>query len=142
MTLDGASITFTFAGAACVDHVAASEGVSLDNVADVVCAAIVHSEFLKDFLGRNVSLFKVTFGGLGEFLGFYVAETNLDGVVTVVLHGLLLDDHAGTGFNHSDRDDLAGFVENLGHTDLFADDSFFHLVFLLSGYWSTGLPLT
>ena len=129
MAFDCAGITFTFAGAASVDHIAASEGVSLDNIADIVAAAIVHPEFSEDFLGSYVSLLKVTFGGLGEFLGFYVAETNLDGVVAVVLYGLLLDDHAGTGFNHSYRDDFARFVEDLSHTDLFADDSFFHLCF-------------
>ena len=75
--------------------------------------------------------------GLVELLLLDVLETELNGVVAVVLLGLELSDNTGAGFDDGDRDDLALSVEDLGHTDLLADDCFLHTIFLLKGYWLT-----
>ena len=75
---------------------------------------------------RQVALLRLGQLLLGDFF-----EAELNGVVAFLFLGRLRGDRAGAGFDHSDRNDLACFIEDLRHADLFADDGFFHWVFLL-----------
>ena len=125
--LDSAGIALTFAGADHVHAVAAGEGVGLDDVADVQGAAVVQTKFAQRTLGSHVGFLKVALQGLGHVFDGDVAEADLNRGVAVVLHGLLLDNHAGPRFDDGDRDDVALLVEDLRHADLLADDSFLHV---------------
>jgi len=58
--------------------------------------------------------------GLGGVLGLLFGEANLDGVVAVRFRGLDLDDGAGAGLDHGDRDQTVRTVVDLGHADFFA----------------------
>ena len=77
--------------------------------------------------------------GLVELALLNVLETELYGVVTVLLLGLELRNDAGARLDDGAGDDLAVGVEDLGHADLLADDRFVrHSVFSsLKGYWLT-----
>ena len=70
---------------------------------------------------------------LGQVLFLSGFKTQLDGVVAVLLGGLLLHHGAGSSLNQGDGHHTAGRIEDLGHADLFADDRFLHLhwIFLL-----------
>ena len=64
---------------------------------------------------------------LGQVLlgGGLIAQ--LDGFIAVLFGGLLLNHGAGARFDHGDGNHLTGFIEDLGHADLFTDDClFFH----------------
>ena len=77
-------------------------------------------------------------GGLVDLLGAHFAVAHLHGLVTVGLDGLLLHDGAGAGLNDGDRNDLAVGVEQLGHAQLLADDTFLHCCFppvKVIGWW-------
>ena len=65
--------------------------------------------------------------GLGELaLGDFL-KSQLNGGVAVLFLGLLLHHGAGARLNDGDRDDLAGFIEDLGHTHLLADNGLLHV---------------
>ena len=84
------------------------------------------------------------FGGLlfwtgwVEFLFGYFLIAELDCCVAFLLFRHLRSDHAGTCFNDSHRNDLAGFVKNLSHADFFANDGFLHSI---SSCWLLVAPL-
>ena len=125
-SLDGTGVSVTLRNAGNVDLFACRKDVGGDGIAYFITGAIVKSEFLEVSLGRCADGLEVSGLGLVKFgLGnVFVAE--LDCVVAVVIGGLDLRYCAGTCFNHSDRYEVSFFVENLSHTDLAADDSFFH----------------
>src|SRR5699024_533555 len=89
--------------------------------------AVVQLELLQGALASVASLLQVTQLRLGELLLSYVAVAQLNGVVAVLLLGLLLHHGAGARLDDGDRDDLAGFVEDLRHADLLADNGLFHV---------------
>ncbi|MPM75191.1 hypothetical protein SDC9_122182 [bioreactor metagenome] len=66
--------------------------------------------------------------GLGELAFGDILEAELHGVVAVFFRCLLLHDGAGAGLDDGDRDDLSGFVKDLRHADLLADNGLFHLI--------------
>ena len=125
--LDNALEALTLADAGHVDVIALGKGVGLDLVAHVHLGGLGELELLEHFLHGDFSLLQVTLLRLGELPFRNVLEAQLYGVVAVLLLGLLLHHDAGTCFDHSDRDDLTGFVKDLGHTDLSADDGLFHV---------------
>ena len=55
-----------------------------------------------------------------------LAETNLNCFVTIGCNGLHLSDGAGARFNDGDRYETSVIDENLGHTDLLAENCLFH----------------
>ena len=61
---------------------------------------------------------------LVQFLLLHVLEAELHSVVAFLLSGLDLGYHARACFDDGYRDNLALSVEDLGHADLLADDSF------------------
>ena len=131
VTLDGALIAFTFAHAADIDCIAAGESICLDDIANVVGSAVIEPEFPERLLRSNICFVEMAFHGFVDLIGLCVAVAQLDCIVAVVLNGLLLHNRAGADLNDSDRNDFSGFIENLGHADFLADDTFFHLSFLL-----------
>ena len=64
---------------------------------------------------------------LGELALGHVLVAQLNGVVAVLLLGLLLHDGAGARLDDGDRDHVARFIEDLRHADLLADDGLFHV---------------
>ena len=124
--LDGAGVALTLAGADNVHVLADGEGVHLNLVAHVLAVAVSQTELTQNALRSDVSLSEVALHGLVNLCGTEIAVTQLDSSVAVVLHGLLLNNDAGTGLNDGHRNDIALFVEDLGHTDLLADDCFLH----------------
>ena len=127
--LDNALEALTLADAGHVDVIALGKGVGLNLVAHVHLSCLVQLEFLEHFLHGDFRLLQVTLFRLGELPLGHVLEAQLHGVVAVLLLGLLLHHDAGACFDDSDRDDLTGFVKDLGHADLSADDGLFHVGF-------------
>jgi hypothetical protein len=62
-------------------------------------------------------------GGLVHQLFADLAETDLDGAVTVAGFVLELGDAAGTRFDHGDRDGPAFVVEELGHAQFLPENA-------------------
>ena len=63
------------------------------------------------------------------FLDF--SERELNCVVAVILDRLLLCHRAGAGFNNGHRYNASVFKEDLGHTELLANNAFFHFLLQL-----------
>ena len=74
----------------------------------------------------NALLGEVTAHGLVDLLLLDVAETELNSLVAVGLSGLHLANRVGLCLDNGDGDDLVVLVENLGHADLFTEDSVDH----------------
>ena len=129
--LDGAGGAFTFACTHNVDLFADFKQISLEDVADVQCADIVETELSEHFLRGDVCLFEVTCFGLVRSGDFLVVEAELNGVITVVVHRLLLDDCARTELHNRNGNNVARVVEDLRHANFSADKTFFHDCFLL-----------
>ena len=85
------------------------------------------TEFPQNTTWRDPSFFKVPFSRFvyprwaDEF-----HQTQLNRFVTVPVHGLSLHDDAGPGLDHRHRGDDAVVLEDLGHPDFSADESFDH----------------
>ena len=56
----------------------------------------------------------------------YIAETELNSLITVIFGGLLLNYRAGSRFNKSYGDHVSVFGEDLSHSQFLSDDAFFH----------------
>ena len=139
MALNDTLVTVTLADAGDVDELALGEDVGGQDIAHVVLRAILQSELLQDLLQLlNAGLLLMADLGLGQVLLLSVLETQLNGLIAILLGGLLLHDGAGTGLNQGDGHHTAGLIEDLGHADLLTDDRFLHFhfwIFLLKGYW-------
>ena len=122
VALDDAGVAFTFADAGGVHLVARSKDVSLQHVAHFELVVAVDLDFLQDTKQLSAGLGQVALLALGEVLlgGGLIAQ--LDSFIAVLFGGLLLNDGAGARFDDSNGNDLTGFIEDLGHADLFADD--------------------
>ena len=132
VALDNALVAVALADAGHVHEVAGGEHVSVQLVADLVLAAILQRELLEHLLELlDAGLLLVAQLGLGELALGDGLITQLNGVVAILLGGLLLHHGAGAGLDQGDGHHMAGFIEDLGHADLFADDRFLHLDFLL-----------
>ena len=71
---------------------------------------------------------QVTLLALAELLAGYFLVTELDCLVSFLLLGHLLHDHAGAGLDDGHGNDLASLIEDLRHADLLADDGFLHCI--------------
>ena len=132
MALDDALVAVALADAGHVHKVAGGEHVSVQLVADLVLAAILQRELLQDLLELlDAGLLLMAQLGLGELALGDGLVTQLNGIVAILLGGLLLHHGAGAGLDQGDGHHAAGLIEDLGHADLFADDRFLHLDFLL-----------
>ena len=132
--LDNAAVTMTLGDAGDVHVFACRKGICFDLVADIHGFGIVKTEFLEVFLKRNTSFCEVALRRLVEFSLGDVRETELYSTVTVVFDRFLLNNRAGTCFDDGYRNYISVFIENLRHTELFADYTFFHIYSSL-GYW-------
>src|ERR1700733_12601585 len=81
--------------------------------------------YLFDHLdGRHVRLGEVAGHGLVDLRGLdEVNVSDLGGIIAVLREGLELGDDAGTRFEHGDRVNVAAVIEQLGHADLFSENS-------------------
>ena len=124
--LDHALIAVALADAGDVHAVAGSEGGGGDLIAHIQLSGLVQFELL-EHPQSLASLLAVAQLRLGELaLGDFV-EAQLNGGVAVFFLGLLLHHGAGARLDDGDRDDLAGFIEDLRHADLLADNGLFHV---------------
>ena len=127
--LDGAFVAVALGSAGHVDVIALRKRVSLDLVAHVHGIGIGKLEFLQVLLEGNASLAQVALLRLGELGLFDVLKAQLHSRVAIFFIGLLLSDGAGSRFNHSDGDHVAGLIEDLGHAHFLADDCFLHVFY-------------
>ena len=127
VALDHALEAVALADAGDVDELAGGEHVGLHLRAHLILGAVLELELLQDFfqLG-DAGLFLVAGLRLGELALRNSLVTQLNGLIAVLLSALLLHDGAGAGLDHRNGDHASGFIEDLGHADLFADDRFFH----------------
>ena len=88
VTLDRTGVALTLAGAADIDDVALSEGVSLNDIAYIEAGDIVKSELLECSLECYVSLLEVACERLVYSLGSDLAEAQLNCLIAVVLNSL------------------------------------------------------
>ena len=129
--LNSAGVALTFGSAAYVYRFALCKYICLYDVAYVHSAYIFKAEFAKNLLRRNVALLEVTLLGLVYFRSLKIAVAYLNCFISVVFVGLFLRNNAGACFYYSNRNDVSVCVKKLSHTELFADDTLFHSVFLL-----------
>ena len=130
VALNDALVAVALADAGHVHKVAGGEGVSGDFVAHVVLLAVLQGELLQHLLELgDASLLLVAGLGLGELALGDGLESQLNGLIAVLLGSLLLHHGAGAGLDHGHGDRVSGFIEDLGHADLFADDRFLHIGF-------------
>ena len=93
-------------------------------------AALIVVGLLEDLLQLLQSgLLLVAQLGLGELALRNGLITQLNGLIAILLGGLLLHHSAGAGLDQGDGNHLASLIEDLGHADLFADDRFLHVGF-------------
>ena len=137
MTLNNALEAVALADAGDVNELTLSEDLGGQHVADLVLGAVLQSELLQNLLQLlDAGLLLMADLGLGHVLLFGVLKTQLNGIVAILLGGLLLHDGAGTGLNQGDGHHTASLIEDLGHADLFADDCFLHVrISSYKGYW-------
>src|ERR1043166_8913743 len=106
-----------------VDRVARLEDVDLHFVTDVRIAAVRHFRERAERL--EAALLEVTALRAGDAaVRDFLDQSDLHGVVAVLVGGLLLYHEARTGLNDRHRDERAVLGEYLGHSDLLANDSF------------------
>ena len=127
VALHHALIALALAGAGDVHPVPGGEHVGLNLVAHVEGVAVGQAELLEGLLAGVPRLFQVAQLGAGELALRHVAVAQLYGAVAVLLCGLFLHHGAGARRDDGDRDDLTGFVEDLRHADLLADNGLFHV---------------
>src|SRR5258708_23739329 len=94
----------TFADANDVNELAFSEGRNSDYIACLDSRSLDKANFAKTAVTIQAGLFQVAKGGLGQALLLLDTKAKLDGIVTIGLHGLDLDDRAWAGFDDCDRD--------------------------------------
>ena len=128
VALDNARVAFALADAGDVDLVAFCEDVGLQDIAHIDGCAVLKTEFLEVLLVADAGLVKVTLFRLRQLLLGDVFKAELDGVIAFLFLGHLRGDRAGARLDHGDGDDLACFIEDLRHADLFADDGFLHMI--------------
>src|SRR5262245_28857140 len=124
MPLHEAGKTATLAGSDDVHYFAIREDVDQDLISGIRRFATRHASLAQNANRRRV----VT--GLGEMtrLRFVYPlrfdefdEAELDGVISVLGHGLLLHHDAGTGLNNGDWNNAPIVLEQLRHSDFFAN---------------------
>ena len=124
--LDDAGVAVALADAGDVDLVAFLEGVGLDDIAHIDRGAVLETELFEVLLIADARLVQVALLGLGQLLLGDVFIAELDGFIAFLFLGHLAGDRAGACLDHGDGDDLACFIEDLRHADLFTDDGCFH----------------
>ena len=130
VALDNALEAVALADAGDIHPVALRKRLAGDDVAHVQALAVSQAELLQFLLQHALaSLLQMSQFRLGELALGHVLVAQLNGVVAVLLLGLLLHHSAGARLNDGDRDDAARFVEDLRHADLLADDGLFHVSF-------------
>ncbi len=125
-SLDNAGIAAALGDARDIHSVAGREGVGRYDIADVHGICVVKLELLQMLFHRHARFREVTFFRFVELSLNNVLKAELNAGITVFLDGFLLRDHAGSGFDDGNRNDVSNFVENLCHTDFLSDDTFFH----------------
>ena len=130
-SLDRTGETVTLAGADNVDLVARREHVAGDRAANFIRRAVIQPELFESAHRLDARLRVVALQGLvGQLVRSLVvlvrAERHLYGVVAVLVHGLLLNDGAGTCLHDRDRDHYAVFGEDLAHPEFLSNDCFIH----------------
>ena len=117
--LDDALEALALAGSAHVDEADALEGGHAELLADgdflLEVAKLAQDPRRSYALGE---LPAVRFGDPALFLVVYAEH---DGVIAVLVGGLLADDDVRRELDHRDGDEPPGFVEDLGHARLLAD---------------------
>src|SRR5699024_1840000 len=94
--------------------------------AHVELGGVIQLELLQDAQDL-AGLLAVAHLGLGQLALGNFLKSQLNGGVAVLFLGLLLHHGAGACLDDSDRDDLAGFIEDLGHAQLLADNGLLHV---------------
>ena len=125
-SLDNAGIAAAFGDARDIHSVAGRECVGSNDIADVHGIRVVKSEFFQMLLHGHARFREVTFFRFVELSLNNVLKAELNAGIAVLLDGLLLRDHTGSGFDDGYRNDVSDLVENLCHTDLLSDDTLFH----------------
>jgi hypothetical protein len=69
--------------------------------------------------------------GLVYLRSLQIAVAYLNSLVAVVLSGLLLRNNAGACLDNGNRNNVSVCVKKLSHTELFAHNTLFHMIFLL-----------
>ena len=127
VALDDALIAVALADAGHVHAIALGEQFARQLVADLELGAVLQSELFQNLLELgDTGLLLVAGLGLGELTLGDGVEAELHRLVPVLLGGLLLHHGAGARLNDGHGKGVSGFVEDLGHADLLADDCLFH----------------
>src|SRR5262249_21379394 len=115
---------FALGGTDDVDVVLLLEGVAENLVAGLELVALVRPDFHQRAHRRDTGLLEAAAGGLvRRGVRTRSDQADLDGLVAVLVGGLLLHDEARARLHDRAGNDRPVFLEDLGHPDLLADDS-------------------
>ena len=130
-SLHRTGISAAFRNAGNVDLFACGEGIGGHYVTNVHIGSAIKTELFQVSLCGNARLLVMTRSRLCNQLFSDVLEAELYGIVSIVFRSLFLHYGAGTCLDHRYGDRCTVVREDLGHTQLSSDDSFFHRFFLL-----------
>src|SRR5690606_12205005 len=100
---------------------------------DCLFALFAQAKFLEHSSRRNSGSFEMPLQRpIRLYLPPWLHESELDCTVTVLIQHFLLYNDTGSGLNDSDRDRISCLVKDLGHSNLFSNQTLNHdLLFLL-----------
>jgi hypothetical protein len=113
----------SFAEARHIHHITGFEEARIHFLAQVISFHALQTKFLQIKIGANARLLEVPGERFVHPLAVFHKETELEGVIPILLLRLLLDDGTGAGFDDRDGHDRSVFKKELGHSQFLADDS-------------------
>ena len=106
-----------------VHEVNAFENLNGDVLSNLVTRDVVHANLGHVAAGGNASFLEVTCLRLLSLAGVNLAIGDLDGVVAIVFYGANLGNHTRPSFDDGNRNNAVGFVEDLSHAELGAQNA-------------------
>ena len=125
---------FTLCGTYYFHLIAFSENVNSNGFTDIFFDCEI-AKFFRKLFGGSGGFGEVVCFGLNGVLFVFVAERELESIVTVRIFGLDLCNDAGTGFDNGARGLPALGIENAGHANLFPNNTFHTFNLCLQVYW-------
>jgi len=95
------------------------KALNSQHIAEIEFSVTIGAELTEFCNWLNTCFFEVSKGSLRKAVLFLLTETNLNGIISVLLSRLDLCDRARTCLDDSNRDQTIRIVEYLRHTYLF-----------------------
>ena len=122
MTLNNTLEAFTLGGAYNSNFLTFGEDFTSDGITNLLINGTI-TNFFYYRLGRSVCLSEVIDERFRSVFLFSLTISNLQGVITVGIYGLLLGNHARTSLDNRTGDVSPFGIKNAGHSYFFSNNS-------------------